>query len=66
PLDQADEGRILHHQVPMPRRKPKAHELTTEEAVRRMFPKPAREAVRSEAKKTRKPARKPSTSRKPS
>jgi hypothetical protein len=45
----------------MPRRKPKAHELTTEQAVKRMFPKEAREAVRSESLKTRKPRAKEST-----
>jgi hypothetical protein len=38
----------------MPRRKPKAHELTTEQAVKRMFPQKAREAVASEAGKVRK------------
>jgi hypothetical protein len=50
----------------MPRRKPKAHELTTEQVAKRMFPKEAREAVRSEAQKSRKPASKSSTKTKPS
>jgi hypothetical protein len=45
----------------MPRHKPKAHELTTEEAVKRMFPKAAREAVRSEAQKAPKTRAKAST-----
>jgi hypothetical protein len=45
----------------MPRRKPKAVELTTEQVVKRMFPKEAREAVRSEARKTRKTGAKKST-----
>lgn len=31
--------------------KPKAHDLTTEEAVKHLFPKEAREAVRAEAQK---------------
>jgi hypothetical protein len=35
----------------MPRRKPKAHELTNDEIARKMFPKKAREAVRAEALK---------------
>jgi hypothetical protein len=39
----------------MPRRKPKAHELTTEQAIRRMFPKKVREAAAAEAQNTRKP-----------
>ncbi len=38
----------------MPRAKPKAHDLTTEQIVKRVFPKPAREAVVLEAKKARK------------
>jgi hypothetical protein len=45
----------------MPRRKPKAAELTTEEAVKRMFPKKAREAVRAEALKGQKTGAKEST-----
>jgi hypothetical protein len=35
----------------MPRHKPRAHELTTQEAVQKMFPKKAREIVVSEAQK---------------
>jgi hypothetical protein len=50
----------------MPRRKPKAYELTTEQAVKRIFPKKAREAVASEAQKARKPQGKPSTPKKAS
>jgi hypothetical protein len=42
----------------MPRRKPKAHELTTDEAIRKMFPKKAREAAALVAEKARKPAEK--------
>jgi hypothetical protein len=45
----------------MPRAKPKAHSLTTEQVVKRMFPKEAREAVRSEAQKSRKTRGKKST-----
>lgn len=50
----------------MPRAKPKAHDLTTEQAVKRMFPQEAREAVRSEAKKSRKQRAKVTTKPKPS
>jgi hypothetical protein len=46
----------------MPRKQPKAHELTTEEAVQRLFPKKAREAVRSEAERARKTPPKPAKS----
>ncbi len=35
--------------------KPKAHDLTTEQAVKRLFPQEAREAVRAEAQKAPKP-----------
>jgi hypothetical protein len=35
--------------------KPKAHDLTTEQAVKHLFPQEAREAVVLEAKKSRKP-----------
>lgn len=35
----------------MPRRKPKPRELTTEQMLRRLFPKEARETVREEARK---------------
>jgi hypothetical protein len=45
----------------MPRHKPKAHELTTSEAMRKMFPKKAREALALEAEKARKPKEKAST-----
>jgi hypothetical protein len=50
----------------MPRHKSKAYELTTEQAVKRMFPKKAREVVASEAQKARKPSGKPSTPKKSS
>jgi hypothetical protein len=39
----------------MPRRKLKAHELTTEQIAKKMFPKKAREVVRAEAEKAPKP-----------
>lgn len=45
----------------MPRHKPKAHELTTEDAARKLFPKKVREAAQLEAKKARKPKEKPAT-----
>jgi len=45
----------------MPRAKPKAHDLTNEQVAQRMFPKQAREAVRAEAQKARKPKAKEST-----
>lgn len=45
----------------MPRHKPKAHELTTEEAARKLFPKKAREAAQLEAQKARKTKGKPAT-----
>ncbi len=38
----------------MPRRKPKPRELDTEQALRRLFPKEAREVVRKEARKAAK------------
>ncbi len=38
----------------MPRHKPKAHELPTEQALKKMFPKKVREAVSEEAQKSRK------------
>jgi len=38
----------------MPRRKKPAHELTTDEALKKMFPKPVREKIAEEAKKARK------------
>jgi len=43
----------------MPRRKPKAVELTTEQLAKKMFPKKVREAVAQEAEKARKPTEKP-------
>jgi hypothetical protein len=39
----------------MPRHKPKAHELTTEDAARKLFPKKVREAAKQEAEKALKP-----------
>jgi hypothetical protein len=39
----------------VPRRKPEPHELTTEEAMRKMFPLKVREAAKDEAEKARKP-----------
>ncbi len=33
----------------MPRRKKKAHELTDEEAIKKLFPKKVREVVKKEA-----------------
>lgn len=50
----------------MPRHKKKAHELTDEEALRRMFPKKARETVKAEGQGARKSKAKTGTSRKPS
>jgi hypothetical protein len=38
----------------MPRRRKKAQELTTEQALRRLFPKEARKELRKEARKARK------------
>lgn len=38
----------------MPRPKKPAHELTTEEALKKMFPKPVREKLTHEAKNARK------------
>jgi hypothetical protein len=45
----------------MPRRKPKAHDLKTDEVMRKLFPKKAREAAALEAEKARKPTEKAST-----
>jgi hypothetical protein len=42
----------------MPRHKPKAHELTTDEAIKKMFPKKVREVAAEEAQKSRKQAKK--------
>ncbi len=50
----------------MPRHQPKAHELTTKEAMRKMFPKKAREKLTQEAEKARKPKKNASTKSKPS
>jgi len=38
----------------MPRRKKKAHELTTDEAMRRVFPSEVLKAAKAEAEKARK------------
>jgi hypothetical protein len=38
-----------------PKPKPKAHELTTQEVAKRLFPKKAREVVRAEAERTKSP-----------
>ncbi len=38
----------------MPRRKKRAHELTDEEAMKRLFPKKAREELKEAAHKARK------------
>lgn len=38
----------------MPRRIPKPHELTTDEAMRKMFPLKVREAAKREAENSRK------------
>lgn len=45
----------------MPRHKPKAHELTTEDAAQKLFPKKVREAVKLEAQKARKTKEKSAT-----
>jgi hypothetical protein len=42
----------------MPRRKPKAQELTTEQVAKKLFPKKVREAAKQEAEKARKPKEK--------
>jgi hypothetical protein len=41
----------------MPRRKKKANELTTEQALRRLFPTETRKELRNEARKARKKGR---------
>lgn len=41
----------------MPRRKKKASELTTEEAMKKMFPKKAREEAKKEAENPMAPAK---------
>jgi hypothetical protein len=38
----------------MPKRKKQAHELTTDEALRKIFPKKVRDAAKEEAEKARK------------
>jgi hypothetical protein len=38
----------------MPRRKKRAHELTTDEAMRRLFPKKVRDTAKETAEKARK------------
>jgi hypothetical protein len=48
----------------MPRRKSKPHELTTEEALRKMFPLKVREHVKQEAQKARKIGPQSNTKRK--
>lgn len=45
----------------MPRRKKKAHELTTEQAMRRVFPKEVVKAAKKEAEKARKSGGKTTT-----
>jgi hypothetical protein len=46
-----------------PKTKPDAHELTTEQIVKHVFPKKAREAVKAEAARAKSPEKstKPST-----
>lgn len=41
----------------MPRRKPKARELTDEEAIKKLFPKKAVEEAKKEAENPRSPAK---------
>jgi hypothetical protein len=50
----------------MPRHKPKAHELPTEQALKKMFPKKVREAAAEEAQKSRKTKKKKSIDQHPS
>jgi hypothetical protein len=50
----------------MPRRKTKAHDLTTEQALRKMFPKTVRERATLEVEKARKLKQKTSTKKNPS
>lgn len=38
-----------------PKPKPKAHEMTTEQVARALFPQKAREAVRAEAERAKSP-----------
>ena len=51
----------VHKDAPVPRRKKRAHELTNEEALRRMFPKEARAEARKEARKAASKKEKKST-----
>jgi hypothetical protein len=46
----------------MPRRKKKAHELTTEQAMRKLFPKEVVQSAKEEAVKARKSGGKNATS----
>jgi hypothetical protein len=48
----------------MPRRQIKPHELTTDEAMRRLFPAKVREEAKREGQKARKSEEKPSIPRK--
>jgi len=50
----------------VPRRIRKPHELTTDEAMRKMFPLKVREAAKQEAENARKDKEKPTTKRKSS
>ncbi len=50
----------------MPRRKPRPDELTTEEAMKKMFPKDVREEAERQARNARKIKPKPTTSKKSS
>ena len=45
----------------MPRRKLEPHELTTDEAMRKLFPLKVREAAKQEGQKARKIKEKPTT-----
>jgi len=47
----------------MPRHRRSAHELTTDEVLARMFPKPVREQIADEARKSRKAKESPNTRR---
>jgi hypothetical protein len=47
----------MPEQTPKPPRE--AHEMTTEQVARKLFPKKAREAVLAEAQKAKKPRKKP-------
>ena len=61
-VDQVGQVHVLHGEPSMPGRKKKADELTTEEAMRRLFPKRLRaEAKRIALESRTKPAKKDST-----